>query len=97
PAPAQTAGAAVVLDESQQTAVATALRGPATLVVGAPGSGKTTVAREVAVRAIASGTEPSRVLVLAATRRSAARLRDEVAAAAGRTIGAPMVRTAASA
>ncbi|MCK0117403.1 ATP-dependent helicase [Isoptericola sp. S6320L] len=97
PAPAQTAGAAVVLDESQETAVATALRGPATLVVGAPGSGKTTVAREVAVRAIASGADPSRVLVLAATRRSAARLRDEVAAGAGRTIGAPMVRTAASA
>ncbi|WP_277208847.1 PD-(D/E)XK nuclease family protein [Isoptericola croceus] len=97
PAPAQTAGAAVVLDETQETAVATALAGPATLVVGAPGTGKTTVAREVAVRAITSGTDPSRVLVLAATRRSAARLRDEVAAGAARTIGAPMVRTAASA
>jgi superfamily I DNA/RNA helicase/RecB family exonuclease len=97
PAPAQTAGASVVLDETQERAVSAALSARATLVVGAPGTGKTTVAREVAVRAIMAGTDPSRVLVLAASRRSAARLRDEVAASAGRTIGAPMVRTAASA
>ncbi|GAA1973280.1 ATP-dependent DNA helicase [Isoptericola halotolerans] len=98
PAPAQNAaGAGLVLDETQEAAVVAALRGAATLVVGAPGTGKTTVAREVAVRAIVDSVEPSRVLVLAATRRSAARLRDEVAAGAGRTIGAPMVRTAASA
>ncbi|WP_407318747.1 ATP-dependent DNA helicase [Isoptericola halotolerans] len=97
PAPAQPAGAAVALDETQTAAVEAALEGPATLVVGAPGTGRTTVAREIAVRAIEAGTDPSRVLVLAATRRSAARLRDEVAAGAGRTIGAPMVRTAASA
>ncbi|WP_418277684.1 ATP-dependent helicase [Isoptericola jiangsuensis] len=97
PAPAQSAGAGVALDETQADAVAAALASPATLVVGAPGTGKTTVAREVAVRAVAAGTDPSRVLVLAASRRSAARLRDDVAAHAGRTIGAPMVRTAASA
>ncbi|GAA4736740.1 ATP-dependent DNA helicase AdnA [Isoptericola chiayiensis] len=97
PAPGPGPGGDVVLDETQQAAVDAASTGPATLVVGAPGTGKTTVAREVAVRQVRAGGDPSRVLVLAASRRSAARLRDEVAAGAGRTIGAPMVRTAASA
>lgn len=77
--------------------MATARSAPVTLVVGAAGTGRTTVARSVAVEAVASGADPSRVLVLAASRRAASRLRNEVAAGAGRTIGAPMVRTAASA
>ena len=87
----------VPLDDSQEAAVETALSHRATLVLGAPGSGKTTVTCEVAVRALASGVRPERVLVLASSRRAAARLRDEVAAQAGRTVGAPMVRTASSA
>ena len=87
----------VLLDDSQAAAVETALSHRATLVLGAPGSGKTTVTCEVAVRALASGVRPERVLVLASSRRAAARLRDEVAAQAGRTVGAPMVRTASSA
>ncbi|MFI2362384.1 ATP-dependent helicase [Promicromonospora sp. NPDC019610] len=85
------------LDDSQAAAVESALSRPATLVLGAPGSGRTTVACEVAVRALMSGVPPERVLVLASSRRAAARLRDEVAAQAGRTVGAPMVRTASSA
>ncbi|MGW8566895.1 PD-(D/E)XK nuclease family protein [Isoptericola sp. NPDC055881] len=109
PAPADVPEADVVLDPTQEAAVAEALQGPATLVVGAPGTGRTTVATAVAVRALgADGAEdgdddgsaaldPSRVLVLAASRRAAARLRDRVTARAGRTVGAPMVRTAASA
>ncbi|MEV0891709.1 ATP-dependent DNA helicase [Promicromonospora sp. NPDC050262] len=92
------AGATSVrLDDSQAAAVESALSRPATLVLGAPGSGRTTVACEVAVRALMSGVQPERVLVLASSRRAAARLRDEVAAQAGRTVGAPMVRTASSA
>ncbi|MFD6444559.1 ATP-dependent helicase [Promicromonospora sp. NPDC060204] len=87
----------VRLDDSQAAAVESALSRPATLVLGAPGSGRTTVACEVAVRALTSGVPPERVLVLASSRRAAARLRDEVAAQAGRTVGAPMVRTASSA
>lgn len=92
------AGAAPVeLDESQAAAVESALNHRATLVLGAPGSGKTTVTCEVAVRALGSGLRPERVLVLASSRRAAARLRDEVAAQAGRTVGAPVVRTAPAA
>nr|WP_232216091.1 ATP-dependent DNA helicase [Promicromonospora sukumoe] len=87
----------VPLDDSQEAAVESALSRPATLVLGAPGSGRTTVTCEVAVRALRSGVKPERVLVLASSRRAAARLRDEVAAQAGRTVGAPMVRTASSA
>ncbi|MEL7975741.1 PD-(D/E)XK nuclease family protein [Isoptericola sp. F-RaC21] len=92
----------VELDATQEAAVAAALGGAVTLVVGAPGTGRTTVASTVAVRALAGddgapGADPSSVLVLAASRRSAARLRDEVTARAGRTVGAPMVRTPASA
>lgn len=97
--PGQSSGgsAPVRLDASQEVAVETALARRATLVLGAPGSGRTTVACEVAVRALAGGARPERVLVLASSRRAAARLRDEVAARAGRTVGAPMVRTASSA
>ncbi|WP_419704085.1 ATP-dependent helicase [Promicromonospora sp. NFX87] len=87
----------VPLDDTQTAAVEAALSNRATLVLGAPGSGKTTVTCEVAVRALDSGVQPERVLVLASSRRAAARLRDEVAARAGRTVGAPMVRTASSA
>ena len=85
------------LDDTQAAAAEAALSHHATLVLGAPGSGKTTVTCEVAVRALAAGLRPERVLVLASSRRAAARLRDEVAARAGRTVGAPMVRTASSA
>jgi superfamily I DNA/RNA helicase/RecB family exonuclease len=96
--PRQGAADDVVLDATQRAALEAAAERPVTLVVGAPGTGRTTVATAVAVEALtAGGLEPSRVLVLSASRRSAARLRDRVAAASGRTIGAPMVRTAASA
>ncbi|WP_307815604.1 ATP-dependent DNA helicase [Myceligenerans indicum] len=85
------------LDDTQSEAVGAASSRPVTLVAGAPGTGKTTVAAQVAVEALRAGTAPERVLVLAASRRSAARMRDDVAARAGRTVGAPMVRTVASA
>ncbi|MDR7382367.1 ATP-dependent helicase [Promicromonospora iranensis] len=91
------AAVSVPLDDTQAAAAEAALSNRATLVLGAPGSGKTTVTCEVAVRALDSGMRPERVLVLASSRRAAARLRDEVAAQAGRTVGAPMVRTASSA
>ncbi|WP_425954907.1 PD-(D/E)XK nuclease family protein [Xylanimonas sp. McL0601] len=96
--PAPVVGPEVVLDITQLAALEEARTAPALLVAGAPGTGRTTVAAAIAVEAVTSwGLDPGRVLVLAASRRAAARLRDQVAAASGRTLGAPMVRTAASA
>ncbi|WP_353707896.1 PD-(D/E)XK nuclease family protein [Cellulosimicrobium sp. ES-005] len=87
----------VTLDDSQRAALAAASRPGVTLVVGAPGTGKTLVAQEVVLAALADGLAPERVLLLAASRRAAAALRDRLSARARRTVGAPMVRTAASA
>jgi len=66
------------------------------VVVGVPGSGKTTVALAIAARAVAHGMDPARLLLLAPTRQAAARLRDRVAAAVDRPVGAPLVRTPAA-
>nr|WP_313663456.1 PD-(D/E)XK nuclease family protein [Cellulosimicrobium cellulans] len=87
----------VTLDDSQRAALAAAAGPGATLVVGAPGTGKTLVAQEVVLAALADGLAPERVLLLASSRRAAAALRDRLSARARRTVGAPMVRTAASA
>nr|WP_321575395.1 PD-(D/E)XK nuclease family protein [Oerskovia douganii] len=93
-----TASAAPVrLDATQRAALDAARTAPATLVVGAPGTGKTTVAIEVAAQALSEGADPARVLVIAASRRSAAEVRDRLSARADRTVSAPMVRTAAAA
>jgi superfamily I DNA/RNA helicase len=73
-------------------------RGPALLVRGAAGTGKTTTALALAVDRVSSGAlAPEDVLLLAPTRRAAARLRDELSARLVRTTGQPVVRTAASA
>ncbi|WP_265520777.1 ATP-dependent helicase [Oerskovia flava] len=95
--PAERGAATVELDDAQAGAVEAGAHGRSTLVVGAPGTGKTLVGLEIAGRALAAGTAPERVLVLAASRRAAAELRDRLAARADRTVSAPMVRTAASA
>lgn len=86
-----------VLDDTQRAALAAAAGPGATLVVGAPGTGKTLVAQEIVLAALAAGVAPERVLLLASSRRAAASLRDRLSARARRTVGAPMVRTAASA
>ncbi|UTT61040.1 PD-(D/E)XK nuclease family protein [Cellulosimicrobium cellulans] len=86
-----------MLDDSQRAALAAAAGPGATLVVGAPGTGKTLVAQEVVLAALRDGVAPERVLLLAASRRAAAALRDRLSARARRTVGAPLVRTAASA
>lgn len=69
---------------------AVAAMGPghgAVLVLGAPGTGRTTVAVEYAARRLESGTDPESLLLLAPSRDAAARLRDALTrrlAAAGR-------------
>ncbi|MDR3069103.1 MAG: UvrD-helicase domain-containing protein, partial [Cellulomonas sp.] len=85
PSALATPGGAVRLDEAQAAAVrAGAGGGPDghLLVLGAPGTGKTTVIVETGLAALASadGLSADRVLVLTATRRAAADLRDRFAA-----------------
>ena len=50
------------------------------LVVGGPGTGKTTVLVESVAARIAEGTDPERILVLTFGRRGAAALRDRIEA-----------------
>ncbi|PFG36222.1 superfamily I DNA/RNA helicase [Flavimobilis soli] len=97
----RTGDAAPALDASQRRAVDLARTSPVTLVTGAPGTGKTTTALAVAVDHLApedgrAPLDPARVLVLAATRRGAGEMRDRLASRAARTVGQPLVRTAAS-
>jgi len=92
------------LDEQQAEAVAWPRGGGHLLVVGAPGTGKTTTAIEsflarASVAADGGGeVRPGDqgVLLLVPTRRGAARVRDAVAARLGRTTTQVLVRTPAS-
>ncbi|MFH5822229.1 PD-(D/E)XK nuclease family protein [Georgenia sp. AZ-5] len=93
------------LDEVQARAAAWPADAGHLLVVGAPGTGKTTTAIEAflaraasaptAVPGGAAGGDQG-VLMLVPTRRGAARVRDAVAARLGRTTTQVMVRTPAS-
>ena len=88
------------LDRTQDAALRAAEElapGEALVVLGAPGTGKTTVAVEVAAQALAQGVAPHEVLLLAPSRRAAGTLRDVLTYRAARTLSAPLVRTAASA
>lgn len=73
-------------------------RGGALLVRGAAGTGKTVTALQLVASRVEGGElDTDDVLLLAPTRRAAARLRDELSAHLRRTTGTPMVRTASSA
>ncbi len=64
------------------------------MVIGGPGTGKTTVAVEtVLARVERDGLDPGAVLVLTATRRAAAALRERITARLGRTVREPVART----
>lgn len=65
-------------------------------VFGAPGSGKTTLAVELVAEHIALGMSPAEVLVLAATRRTAATLRDVLAVRLGVPTRGALARTASA-
>ncbi|MEN9620195.1 MAG: hypothetical protein RL499_388, partial [Actinomycetota bacterium] len=71
--------APIVLDAGQQRVV-DARRTPGAIVLGAPGSGKTTAVIElVAAAVVDDGIDPERVLVLTPSRRTATVLRDRLA------------------
>jgi superfamily I DNA/RNA helicase len=90
-----------VLDATQARVVAHA-EGPL-LVLGGPGTGKTTTLVEAVAARVSAGVEPDRILVLTFGRRASAALRDRIEArlggsapggGAGRsTIAEPVVRT----
>ena len=64
------------------------------MVLGAPGTGRTTVLVEsVVARVERDGLDPASVLVLAPTRLAAAELRDRVTARLNRTVTEPLART----
>ena len=66
------------------------------LVLGAPGTGRTTALVEHVRQRVREDISPDRCLVLAPTRAAAARLRTHIGAGLGRTHTEPMARTAAS-
>ena len=98
--PSSAADVRVALDPTQR-AVVDRVAAPglqALLVLGAPGTGKTTTAIEAVVAATDRlGLSSDDVLVLVPSRRAAADVRDRLSARLQRTAGQPMVRTAASA
>ncbi|MEC5197977.1 superfamily I DNA/RNA helicase/RecB family exonuclease [Arthrobacter sp. PL16] len=64
------------------------------LVLGAPGSGKSSLLTDLAVRRIEAGTlDPEGLLVLGPTRAAATRLRDELTAKLDRSISTAPART----
>jgi len=79
--------------DADQTAVLNAVAAGNVVSTGGPGTGKTRVAVEAVVRAVASGAAPERVMLLAPTRLAAARLRDAVSLAVNRPTGVALVRT----
>ncbi|GIE83789.1 ATP-dependent helicase [Actinoplanes regularis] len=83
-------------DDPVQARVAAHTGGPL-LVVGGPGTGKTTVLVEAVAARIAEGVDPERILVLTFGRRGAAALRDRIEARIagdpGRIVHEPLVRT----
>jgi superfamily I DNA/RNA helicase/RecB family exonuclease len=83
------------LDESQRTAVSAAAAGNHFRIVGAPGSGKTTVVTEIVAALIARDGE-SAVRILTPSRQSATRLRDTVALKVGVATRGPLARSISS-
>ncbi len=63
------------------------------LVLGAPGTGKTTALIDAAVAHLDAGADPLTLLIIAPTRLSAASIRDELSRRAQRTFTEPVVRT----
>ncbi|GAA4736972.1 ATP-dependent DNA helicase [Amnibacterium soli] len=84
------------LDADQQAVLALP-DGASAVVLGAPGTGRTTTAVALVADRVRSGRlEADQVLVLAPRRTQASRLRDRLLLEVGRPVSAPLARTAAS-
>ncbi|MFI5906692.1 ATP-dependent helicase [Dactylosporangium sp. NPDC051541] len=91
------AKAVPVFADPWQRIVVEHTRGPL-LVVGGPGTGKTSALVEAVAQRVAEGADPEKILVLTFGRRGAVRLRDRIEGRLGRSSGLrttaePMVRT----
>jgi superfamily I DNA/RNA helicase/RecB family exonuclease len=81
----------ITLDAQQQAVVAHT--GGPLLVIGGPGTGKTTALVEAVAARVTEGTDPAQILVITFGRRSSAALRDRIEARIGR---APTTSTMAA-
>ncbi|GAB1694320.1 ATP-dependent helicase [Krasilnikovia sp. M28-CT-15] len=88
--------AAPLRHDPLQRRIAAHTSGPL-LVVGGPGTGKTTTLVEAVAARVAEGVDPERILVLTFGRRASAALRDcieaRIAQVPGRIVHEPLVRT----
>lgn len=91
----QTSVAAEVALSPSQAEVAALASDALAVVIGAPGVGKTTAAKALFAR-LAEDLGPDQVLVLAANRESANRLRDDLALAFQGATSGPLARTLTS-
>ena len=94
--PAAGTAAAPRLSASQQAVVDLPAGSGPVLVLGAPGTGKSTVLVEAAVARISAGLDPAGLLMLAPTRLAAAGLRDALSARLQGTLSTAPARTWAS-
>lgn len=78
-------------DEHQAAAIAHS--GSPLLILGGPGTGKTSTLVASAIHRIENGLAPERLLILAYGRARAAELRDEVVTKVGLTLREPLART----
>ena len=91
-------GPSTAWDETQRAALAAAAAQPAVVVLGAPGTGKSELAVEIAARAVEDeGLEPTQVLLLTTSRRTAATARERLARRLGRTVLGVSARSVQSA
>jgi len=84
------------LDAHQAAAVRAVLAGEPTVVLGAPGTGRTTTALAMLVESVRAGVPADRVVMLSPRRRSAGELRERVAGLLGVVTRGPLVRTPTS-
>ena len=82
--------------DPQQEAVAGLPATASGVVVGAPGSGKTTALVARAARLVREGVDPDALLVLTPSRQTATALRDRLALAVDRASSGPLARSVAS-
>lgn len=87
------AGVGYVQDPAQEELIALEAGHGPVLVLGAPGTGKTTTLLRMLTTRLDRGLDPANLLVLSPTRIAAAQLRDELSASTDKTFSEPAVRT----